>query len=139
MACPPDRVFSLVIMFGHSSIYSPLSNIHIPYLCRPQKCDNDDSTSPESFPFIYKIVLSFQPLVPIPTSFKVSITFNDREAKVWRGKMDSISLEFQDLFLPIFVPTNIQMSTPQFLNTIFDQLWEKVLGETTQDSEKNKR
>lgn len=38
------------------------------------------------------------PKVPLPAKLRPSITFTDAGGEVWEGLMDSINIEFQDLF-----------------------------------------
>lgn len=63
---------------------------------------------PENFPFLYRIDLCFAPKAPIPTSFKVLVSFNDSDSNTCRGTVEDISLDFIDLFLPVILPKQLQ-------------------------------
>lgn len=88
----------------------------------------------DSFPYVYNLTLSFRPYAPIPTSFQVSVNFNDPEAKPGCGAMDSISLDFLDLFLPVFIPPTSALPRSQFLDQLFDQTWTKFKEQEQEES-----
>jgi hypothetical protein len=58
---------------------------------------------------MFRLDLNFVPVLPIPTSFSVTTTFNDTQAKIGQGVMDPISLDFEDLLLPTLIPDNIDL------------------------------
>jgi hypothetical protein len=77
--------------------------------------DGSRVPAPEVFPYLYQVQLSFQPQAPIPTAFQVNITFTDSAAKNCKGILASIALDFEDLFLPLWVPPTKKMVLIKFI------------------------
>lgn len=75
----------------------------------------------DGFPYAYNLMLVFEPLVPLPASFSVTLTFNDGEGNICEGTMDTLQLLFSDLFLPLPPPFDDSMGV------MWDQLWKRVL------------
>lgn len=110
----PSSIFGLKISFGASPIYSAIPDVHVPYLALSPSLAGDPrggADGSETFPFLYKIDLCFTPKAPIPTSFKVLISFNDGDSNTCKGTVDDISLDFIDLFLPVILPQQLQQVT----------------------------
>jgi hypothetical protein len=59
------------------------------------------TTTTARFPYVYDVMIEFRPLVPLPASFAVSATFNDREGHICEGQMEPLHVHFTDLFLPL--------------------------------------
>lgn len=53
------------------------------------------------FPYVYDVTIAFRPLAPLPASFAVNATFNDREGHICEGQMEPLHVHFTDLFLPL--------------------------------------
>lgn len=126
----PPKIFALILHFGSSPVFAPLNKIDIPFLTKwnpSNRNEENQKQSEEQFPFQFNFSLHFQPKAPIPTSFQVKISFNDHEAKPCKGELDPISLNFQDLFLPIPIPPQFLQLKESFLASLFDQLWKKVI------------
>jgi len=132
----PQKIYSLVISFSSSPLYSALLDVHIPYL----EAKREKTTNSYEFPYEYCFDISFQPLAPIPTSFEVCVSFNDGEGNIHKTNVCPLSLQFSDLFLPLPLPPNyLERFTPKIL---WDHLWaamkpKKNEKKNTQSSGKN--
>lgn len=100
------------MQFSENSAYEPLSPLRIPYLAMFDSIPDKTQSKSEldiphnlGFPFLYQVVLSFRPKLPIPVSFFVKVLFNDGEGKTCKGETDSVALTFPDLFMQVTLPT----------------------------------
>ena len=156
----PRQIYALEMSFSASSNFVPISPIRIPYLS-----DGGGTGDAERFPNMFKLLLRsgriavaveahvcvcvcvcghslcrLQPIAPVPTSFNVSITFNDAEVgavplthththrsicvcicvcvkgQTYTGHLEAFFVTFQDMCLPPRAP-------PQLWAAFFEALW----------------
>eukprot|EP00743_Colponemidia_sp_Colp-15_P012014 GILK01013542.1.p1 GENE.GILK01013542.1~~GILK01013542.1.p1 ORF type:complete len:1095 (-),score=184.93 GILK01013542.1:17-3301(-) len=125
----PTKIVAVVLSFSCSASYIPLESIHLPVLSKhPSR--NPPADALERFPFVYKIKLRVQPLSPEPTSFDVSVVFNDIHGQTYTGMLEPFSVKFQDLFLPVSLTHTALQSheplPPLFLQDFFCTLWNSL-------------
>ncbi|KAL8272406.1 hypothetical protein Esti_003696 [Eimeria stiedai] len=126
-------LYAIELSFSQCSSYRPLRNVLIPYL---QSSIGDslgivgDALSEEeetvvtqaansAFPFNYEIILKLEPLEPVPASLRVGVRFSDANGAAYSGSLESFTVSFQDLFLPVCAP-------PEFRAVLFEWIWRRT-------------
>ena len=113
-----DPIYALLMEFSRSPDYVPIQSINLPYL-RSVQNELLENNMHERFPYMYKLVLTLKPIVPVPTSFDVRLVFNDTEGGMYEGALQEVNVLFQDLFLPL--PIKMAFSKSKFVTGSLDQ------------------
>ncbi|GAM21030.1 hypothetical protein SAMD00019534_042050 [Acytostelium subglobosum LB1] len=120
----PPKVYALLIQFKQATpLYAPINPIRIPYLCYPESEDKA-----LEFPYCFNVDITFHPHHPMPSNIKVKMVFNNDEGKTCKASASTISVQFQDIFMQVPVPSFVK-SVPQFRSTLFDKLWKLMVDE----------
>eukprot|EP00753_Platysulcus_tardus_P019293 PLAT7091.6.p1 GENE.PLAT7091.6~~PLAT7091.6.p1 ORF type:complete len:976 (+),score=387.35 PLAT7091.6:116-2929(+) len=122
----PAELYSLVVELSQTPHFVPVPAIHLPYLTTPAMAAAAAAAPPHVFPFMYKLVLTMQPLHPMPASFDVRLVFSDAAGRTCEGALPRIHVLFQDLFLPVRPPAHPELSPACCLAVLFNQLWRRV-------------
>eukprot|EP00929_Paragymnodinium_shiwhaense_P043214 TRINITY_DN22256_c0_g1_i1.p1 TRINITY_DN22256_c0_g1~~TRINITY_DN22256_c0_g1_i1.p1 ORF type:complete len:1137 (-),score=158.10 TRINITY_DN22256_c0_g1_i1:10-3420(-) len=139
LSCP-RQLFSLELTFTKSEHFVPITPIRIPFIAEEapaplpvgtaSKLLHTSSTAMDGassgcapgtratngFPCSNKLLLKLQPISPVPTSFGVNITFNDLNGHMYFGQLETFTVAFQDLFLPVRMPLALW-------SDLFESLW----------------
>ena len=95
----PRQLFALKLTFTSSEHFVPVSSIRIPFTVEEARCGE-----PRGSTGMNKVLLKFQPIIPVPTCFGVTIAFNDGFGHMYFGQLERFCLSFQELFLPVRLP-----------------------------------
>ncbi|CBZ50503.1 conserved hypothetical protein [Neospora caninum Liverpool] len=134
------ELYGIELIFSHSEDYAPMRSVRLPFLQDASvlakardsdgtrrvrrevaEVDEDEEGRDQGFPFMYKIVLKLQPQQPVPASIAVDVRFSDAAGALFYGQLETFSVSFQDLFLPILefdrdtVQDMIEMTLRPFL------------------------
>ncbi|KAL8442373.1 hypothetical protein Emed_007312 [Eimeria media] len=60
-----------------------------------------------------------EPLEPVPASLRVGVRFSDANGAAYSGSLESFTVSFQDLFLPVCAP-------PEFRAVLFESIWKRT-------------
>ncbi|PFH36141.1 hypothetical protein BESB_043330 [Besnoitia besnoiti] len=131
------ELYGIELVFSRAEDYAPMRSVRLPFLqdgavlkqARGSRLERrrghgrveseeeeEGESSLASFPFMYKIVLKLQPRQPVPASIAVDVRFNDVTGALFFGELETFSVSFQDLFLPVCAP-------PSFWAPLFRHLW----------------
>ncbi|KEP61388.1 UNVERIFIED_CONTAM: hypothetical protein HHA_320550 [Hammondia hammondi] len=127
------ELYGIELIFSHAEDYAPMRSVRLPFLQDGSVLahaagsegsggleEEDESDADEEnghvFPFMYKLVLKLQPQQPVPASVAVDVRFNDATGALFFGQLETFSVSFQDLFLPVCAPSS-------FWAPLFQHLW----------------
>eukprot|EP01127_Copromyxa_protea_P004158 TRINITY_DN1400_c0_g2_i2.p1 TRINITY_DN1400_c0_g2~~TRINITY_DN1400_c0_g2_i2.p1 ORF type:complete len:1020 (+),score=186.62 TRINITY_DN1400_c0_g2_i2:237-3296(+) len=111
--------------FSSSPMYDQIEPLDIPFISLPPSDASDKERL--SFPHAYKLTITTSPLVPIPASFNVSMSFNDQEGTVHTNcPVSPLHINFEDLLLPVPVPKEYEDSQEQYISLLFKELWSYI-------------
>ncbi|RQX67530.1 hypothetical protein TGCAST_320550 [Toxoplasma gondii CAST] len=127
------ELYGIELIFSHAEDYAPMRSVRLPFLQDgsllshaggsegPWGLEEEDESDADEenghvFPFMYKLVLKLQPQQPVPASVAVDVRFNDATGSLFFGQLETFSVSFQDLFLPVCAPSS-------FWAPLFQHLW----------------
>lgn len=116
----PSIIYALVLKFHTERRYKKLEDIHISYLSAAK------STSPSEG--CYVITVNFCPLDPVPTVFKVRVTFSDEKGLTSAMQLENLLVQFSDLFNPLQVPAYFKTTPVASVKAeLFSVLWDHIV------------
>lgn len=116
----PSIIYALVLKFHTERRYKKLEDIHISYLSAAK------STSPSEG--CYVITVNFCPLDPVPTVFKVRVTFSDEKGLTSAMQLENLLVQFSDLFNPLQVPAYFKTAPVASVKAeLFSVLWDHIV------------
>jgi len=115
----PSQVFAITIKLSNNSDSSPDPEVvKVPSLSKAGSSEGEEGET---------VAIEFLPKKPLPTKFSVMCFFHDTSSRSWSMKLPSISLRFQDFFLPLPSPVSQEATTSSELQVVlYEQLWESI-------------
>eukprot|EP01121_Diplochlamys_sp_Union-15-3_P016598 TRINITY_DN5682_c0_g1_i2.p1 TRINITY_DN5682_c0_g1~~TRINITY_DN5682_c0_g1_i2.p1 ORF type:complete len:553 (-),score=43.93 TRINITY_DN5682_c0_g1_i2:20-1678(-) len=130
----PSKLYALVLQFSNSSVCAPIKDVHIPFLSQGHQ-----EEIKEEFPYVYKISIKIDFIIPLPTSFDITAHYNNEEGIGEEGKIDTLVLRLNDILSPVVIPKDVSMPKETYLRTLFSSLWNKIDLDITNDLSNGKR
>ena len=98
----PTNLYGIELSFSTSDNFHPFQAVHIPFLAVAAASHQSGDT--DVFPFKYDVVLRLSSVSPQPTVFRVQMVFTDEAGNCHRGELESFTVTFEDLFMPVPEP-----------------------------------
>ncbi|KAK6921438.1 hypothetical protein RJ641_011945 [Dillenia turbinata] len=131
-------IYATVLTFSSSSPYGSIPSSRIPFLLGESSRDyfsSDQKGSLDIVPlengvsddesFRASVVIELEPREPMPGLIDVAIETNTDDGHVIRGRLDSIVVGIEDMFLRAIVPSDIREDAVlDYYAELFNALWE---------------
>ncbi|RDD38026.1 AP-5 complex subunit beta-1 [Trichoplax sp. H2] len=116
------KYVAIVLELESNSNYKSVNDVTVSFLSK------EISSAPN--PGCQTVIFKIQSVDPLPCTLNIKATVTDNENRTCIAPLDPLSIEFQDVILPLALPTDYFINDNEVLSKriLFEQLWSYIEG-----------